>query len=1041
MKKTKAIKKFIRIIMCAVLGLTVLFAEATTAFAVEYTDYGKYPVSASPIKYSVVWSNPEDYKGFEKKVKYFEIKTVVNKKDMSLYITFPSLGGFRLENVEPEKNPDPASVEKTGVWEPESNQNIKYVENSKGNINMTGSDGTRVTFIEENNSWRLEIWDDESIKLFSITPEQIAFGYQKGELKKVKVELPLDKSEILYGSGERFSGLNLVGKKTTMWNSDAAYHGRTTGTGEDGISALWRGYKNIPIFHSNRGYSLFYNSYSYADIDVGYTNSKKYTLDFADQRLDFYLWTGTVSENLVKYTDLTGKSYLPPKWAFEYQAGGSNGFWGNGTTDANQISVAQRLVDAYAELGTPLNVVYMEGVNSGNTAVYNILKATGARLLTWNNADCISVGAAANYFGDLPSRQLPFARNVKNPAQTVGNWVDYTDPKGIELLEYVKTQNVNWGIVGGMCDFAELVPPNTVFSNGLNGEKMHNFYTYFYGKAYNKALSSLTNNDWFCYIRGAAAGTQKYIGTWSGDQYNTWAGLKMQLSAGLSIGTSGFSIWSTDLGGLDGVPSNDLYNRALMFGLFSPIMRTGGGESKLPTDYNNQVQNTYKQAYWMRESFVNKLYSSAIESNIDGLPMMQAMGLAFPNNPELFGIENQYLFCDDFLVAPVLDGDVYYSKISLPYGTWYNLWTGKGEQGGKTVETDAPYNQIPAYIKNGAVVPLTLNNDLDLGSAMLDTDTVEALLVTPPDKTRTSTYNITEDDFVAYISAPVSSDTFRVQSGKGNKASCLLAYGVPAYSVEVDGAKLERLYTKPITADIKGYYVDSEYKTYIYLGTSDWEKVDIQIGNFISEGNMVKSFEQEKANNILLNNNSFTDVYSISVVDDSMLTAELKENTGISSIVAKWTNSYPSSYNIEISDDGKNWVTVKTIGESLGGIEVTTLDNVSGRYVRLSDVVSQSIAEPALYRFEVYSGKVSVNSDDSIYSDDDILSNGEIDDELEEYEETIIRKRRKKKNTDSEWTILGMPWWMFFVIIGAVVIFSAGLVVVILIRRKHKKVL
>lgn len=1036
-------KKLIRTAVC--LAATAFFAigETFAVAAFEYTDYGNYPASTAPTRYSVGWFNPEGYTGYKKHGNYFEIQTTVNGNGMSFYLTLPDMGGFRLTNEKPEEKPK--SVEKTGVWEPKSNLKIAYTSVS-GEISMQAKDETRICFSEKGDSWILNVYDGENIKLLSITPQQISCGFQKEKLVKMKLELPLAQKEVLYGSGERFSGLNLVGKKTTMWNSDAAYHGKSTGTGEDGINSLWRGYKNVPVFHSNRGYSLFYNSYCAGEIDAGYTNSKKYSLDFSDPRMDFYLWAGSVSENLVKYTDLTGKSYLPPKWAFQYQAGGSNGFWGVGDSNANQLAVAQRLIDCYEELGTPLNAVYIEGVNSGNNAVYNMLRAAGARLLQWNNADCISVKGAADYFGDLLSRQLPYARNAKNPIQTVGDWVDYTDPNGLSLLKYVKSTTAAWGIVGGMCDFAELVPSNTVFSNGLTGEKMHNFYTYFYGKAYNKVMGELTDNDWFCYIRGASAGTQKWIGTWSGDQYNTWAGLKMQLSAGLSIGTSGFSIWGTDMGGLDGKISDDMYNRALIFGLFMPTMRTGGSVSKLPTEYSGQVQNTFKQAYWLREALANKLYSSAVDSHEIGLPLMQAMGLAFPDELSLYEIEHEYLFCDDFLVSTVFRDKAYYSdEVVLPEGTWYSLWNGEPQSGGKTVSAAAPYNQMPVYVRSGAAVPLTLDGSLELGKAISDENKTEALLVTPPDEMRSSVYNKTADEFTAYVSAPVSKDTFRIKAGEGNEATCILALGVPAYSVKVDGKYLNRLKSKPSDASAVGYYVDSEYRTSIYIGTANWKEIDICIGKMTdSPKNLISAFTDSRASEKLLNE-SFSDTYSFGVANDNMLTAVLSKKADIDRLVLKWTAAYADSYNIEASEDGENWSTVKTVEASLGGIETVMLENAKGKYLRISDVetIGNGIDEPTLYGVYAYAGTAGTavvdKSDDSSYSSDEIKTDENIEDE---YEETVvIRKRRKKKTNNDGNTVFGMSPWLFTAVCGVTVgiITAGGIIIILLLKRKKGK--
>ena len=204
--------------------------------------------------------------------------------------------------------------------------------------------------------------------------------------------------------------------------------------------------------------------------------------------------------------------------------------------------------------------------------------------------------------------------------------------------------------------------------------------------------------------------------------------------------------------------------------------------------------------------------------------------------------------------------------------------------------------------------------------------------------------------------------------------------------------------------------------------------------------NLIVSFSDSRASQSLLNE-SFTDTYSIGVSNDNMLTAALGERANIGKITLKWTASYAKEYNIEVSDDGNSWRTVKTVENALGGIEGTALEGAVGKYLRISGVKAQdgSIDEPALYGVSAYAAPYGISdidrSDDS-YSYDEIKKDEDIDDE---YEETVVVRRRRKKKPTADNTIFGMPVWLFVLICsaaGAAVV--GGITVIIIVRRKKR---
>lgn len=222
-------------------------------------------------------------------------------------------------------------------------------------------------------------------------------------------------------------------------------------------------------------------------------------------------------------------------------------------------------------------------------------------------------------------------------------------------------------------------------------------------------------------------------------------------------------------------------------------MRSHGTASRFPWDYGEVGIHTYQTHYWLRENLLNKIYSAAVVSHKTGLPITKPLTMAYPDDPSLDGVYETYLFCDDLLVTPVLQEDVYLYDVTFPAGTWYSLWDGSKIAGGSTQTVEAPIDKSPVYLKAGSVFPVTVAPSLQLTESMQDQESVEMLLAAVPDSDRSSVYYKDEETSVQYQSSIVDSSTFRITAGEGNDAQGILLKGVAAYSVTVDGKALVRL--------------------------------------------------------------------------------------------------------------------------------------------------------------------------------------------------------------------------------------------------------
>ena len=79
-----------------------------------------------------------------------------------------------------------------------------------------------------------------------------------------------------------------------------------------------------------------------------------------------------------------------------------------------------------------------------------------------------------------------------------------------------------------------------------------------------------------------------------------------------------------------------------------------------------------------------------------GKPPIRALVMDFTDDPEVANIDDEYLFCDDLLVAPIAAGQGNTRKVYLPQGTWVDFFTGERVASGwHEVTTDG----IPVYRK------------------------------------------------------------------------------------------------------------------------------------------------------------------------------------------------------------------------------------------------------------------------------------------------------------------------------------------------------
>ena len=87
--------------------------------------------------------------------------------------------------------------------------------------------------------------------------------------------------------------------------------------------------------------------------------------------------------------------------------------------------------------------------------------------------------------------------------------------------------------------------------------------------------------------------------------------------------------------------------------------------------------------------------------------LMRGLVMDFASDTTAAGIKDQYLFGPSLLINPVCRFRARRREVYLPSGQgWYDLYSGKYQEGGRRIDADAPYERIPVYVKEGSILPL-----------------------------------------------------------------------------------------------------------------------------------------------------------------------------------------------------------------------------------------------------------------------------------------------------------------------------------------------
>ena len=590
----------------------------------------------------------------------------------------------------------------------------------------------------------------------------------KGSADRLAFNFLSPLNERYVGFGERFNHIDQRGHTLRSWLEEGSIEPGVLRPIleilQPGLPAEWAlpggetaTYAPIPFYISNKGYGLLADVPEPSEFDLASTDSDFFNLKVASDQLSAVVFAGPKPANVLEqYTERTGRSQTPRHWVLAP--------WNMfvGYPGQNWLNVAEAFRDA--DIPSSVSHCWTDitptggwrgneaGIINSNLTLHNLgyksLCYLQPRIDKDRYTELWDEGVALGHFtkdaaGNTYVQSVLV--NLVSMTQFYVSHVDFTHAGADAWWHSILQTILDLDFDGTMYDFAEYTPPDAWFADGNNGHYWHNPYPVIYQRSGHDFFSALDDDpadgiapDYVYFHRSAYVGSQNWTyAMWSGDPEADWSvsdGLPAQVCAGINAGLSGLPFWGSDIGGFHAIlvpaPTSELLKRWVQFGAFSGLMRDmtaaefTSGNRVLPFD-EDEVTYIVRRYQKLRTQLVPYIFNAARQAHETGMPLMRAPLLHFPGDPAVWDVQREYMFGPDIYVAPIIEEGATQRTLYLPQGSWVNLWElteydgniaglgtggfrlgGAPIQGGSVITVNAPIDEIPLFIRAGAVIPM-----------------------------------------------------------------------------------------------------------------------------------------------------------------------------------------------------------------------------------------------------------------------------------------------------------------------------------------------
>lgn len=454
-----------------------------------------------------------------------------------------------------------------------------------------------------------------------------------------------------------------------------------------------------------------------ADVDDAIASINGSSGDFEYSKIEsqrknnvLYLISGTPREIFTSISNILGKPHLPPLWSLGFL----HSKWGQ---DEKEVFTK---VDLYRSKDIPVDafILDFEWMDWG--------KPWGE--FKWNPGTFPSAqsGKFADSLEDFGITLMGIRKPRIHLYEPEGIYArdngyilhgtedtDYMSKKVVGLVDYFNPEARKW-FWNSYIDSSRDPYKRGIkgFWNDEAGYK-RSLYSMYMQRTQYEGQRSYNNERVFSLNRNYFVGSNRYAyGLWSGDIPSSFISLSEQRTSLLTSSMMGAGWWSMDVGGFLGIESTDpmiseMYIRWMQMGVFVPFYRIHSilRFQREPWLYGADAERISANFIRLRYTLLPYIYDSFHQYTVDGIPPVRPLVFDYPNESQTIYENRAWLFGDNILVAP----NVHYKARSvtfyLPQGNWINYWNDAMIAGGGEVTISSELDQIPIFIKEGAIIP------------------------------------------------------------------------------------------------------------------------------------------------------------------------------------------------------------------------------------------------------------------------------------------------------------------------------------------------
>ena len=544
------------------------------------------------------------------------------------------------------------------------------------------------------------------------------FDVRNGEDGSVSFSLALHPEEVIFGLGQAVRGVDKRGHRYESWNSDVFNH-------TESQPSLYGSHNFIIFFSPERMLGVFLDEPGRIIWDLGYTRCDEAVITSVSGCLDLFLIEEDSLTGIAHaFRGLTGRSYIPPRWAFGY----IQSRWGYASEQEIRTVVSEHRKRHIPLDAVCLDIDYMvdfknftwkpdafpdlrqfqsemkedhlrlvpiidagikveEGYapyDTGKAGDFFCKKEDGSDFVAavWPGRCCFPDFLredARRWFGDLYRPLLEagiegFWNDMNEPALFYSDegladafaTADRIRAGGVDYEETWWLKDAFNGMANNPEDYRRFY--HLVGGKPVRHDRVHNLYGAGMTKATAEGFRRFSPGErLLLFSRSSYIGAHRDGGIWQGDNFSWWSHLKMAVQMLPGLNLCGFLYTGCDLGGFGCDVTEDLLERFLQLGVFTPLMRNHSAlHTREQEIYRFSSWETMRDTVSVRYALLPYLYSEFMKAALRDGMYFRPLVFDYPGDPRAVHIQDQLMLGEGCMIAPVYEQNAAGRYVYLP---------------------------------------------------------------------------------------------------------------------------------------------------------------------------------------------------------------------------------------------------------------------------------------------------------------------------------------------------------------------------------------